>query len=125
MLSALTGITAYYLDKQQKAAQARAQEILEQEQKQGKVTKAADEPISTALRMDLIRLEIGYGLLTLINEEANKLYKQVKREIDKRNKKLEKFVLELDKANTQLLSKDYGVLLQSYLYMIKKGDKEI
>jgi len=72
LLSALTGVTAYYLDKQQKAAQARAQEILEQEQKQGKVTKAADEPIATALRMDLIRLEIGYGLLTLINEEANK-----------------------------------------------------
>ena len=72
LLSALTGATAYYLDKQQKAAMARAQEVLEQEQKQGKVAKAADEPIATALRMDLIRLEIGYGLLPLINEEANK-----------------------------------------------------
>ncbi len=72
LLSILTGASAYYLDKQQKAAQARAQEVFEEEQKQGKVAKAADEPIATALRMDLIRLEIGYGLLPLINEQTNK-----------------------------------------------------
>ena len=32
----------------------------------------AEEPIATALRMDLVRLELGYGLLSLINEGANK-----------------------------------------------------
>ena len=72
LLAALTGATAYYLDKQQKIQAQQAQEILEQEEKQGKVTKAADEPIANALRIDLIRLEIGYGLLPLINEETNK-----------------------------------------------------
>ena len=79
LLGSLTGITAYYLDKQQKIAQQRAAEVLEQEQKQGAIAKAADEPIANALRIDLIRLEIGYGLLPLINEETNrKLTDQIK-----------------------------------------------
>lgn len=79
LLGSLTGITAYYLDKQQKIAQQRAAEVLEQEQKQGAIPKAADEPIANALRIDLIRLEIGYGLLPLINEETNrKLTDQIK-----------------------------------------------
>ncbi len=78
-LATLTGITAYYLDKQQKIAAFKAQEVLEKEEKQGKISKAADEPIANALRIDLIRLEIGYGLLPLINEEANrKLTDQIK-----------------------------------------------
>ena len=79
LLGSLTGITAYYLDKQQKIAQQRAAEVLEQEQKQGAIAKAADEPIANALRIDLIRLEIGYGLLPLIDEETNrKLTDQIK-----------------------------------------------
>lgn len=79
LLGSLTGITAYYLDKQQKIAKQRAAEVLEQEQKQGAIAKAADEPIANALRIDLIRLEIGYGLLPLINEETNrKLTDQIK-----------------------------------------------
>ena len=79
MLAALTGVTAYYLDKHQKEAMAQAQAVMEQEQKQGKLAKAADEPIANALRVDLIRLEIGYGLLPLINEETNrKLTDQIK-----------------------------------------------
>lgn len=79
ILAALTGSTAYYLDRRQKEMQAQAQAVLEQEQKQGKISKAADEPIANALRVDLIRLEIGYGLLPLINEETNrKLTDQIK-----------------------------------------------
>ena len=79
LLGSLTGITAYYLDKQQKIAQQRAAEVLEQEQKQGAIAKAADEPIANALRIDLIRLEIGYGLLPLVNEATNrKLTDQIK-----------------------------------------------
>ncbi len=79
LLSVLTGVTAYYLDKQQKLAQAKAQEVMEQEQKQGKSAKAGEEPIANALRIDLIRLEIGYGLLPLINDESNrKLTDQIK-----------------------------------------------
>ncbi len=79
LLATLTGATAYYLNMRQQEQAAKAQEILEQEQKQGKLAKAADEPIANALRVDLIRLEIGYGLLPLINEEANrKLTDQIK-----------------------------------------------
>lgn len=79
LLAALTGSTAYYLNKRQKDILAKAQEVLEQETKQGKISKAADEPIANALRIDLIRLEIGYGLLPLINEETNrKLTDQIK-----------------------------------------------
>lgn len=72
LLATLTGTTAYYLDKRQKEMATKVQEVIEQEQKQGKIAKAADEPIANALRVDLIRLEIGYGLLPLINEETNK-----------------------------------------------------
>ncbi len=79
VLASLTGATAYYLDKRQKEALAQAQAVMEQEQKQGKLAKVADEPISNALRVDLIRLEIGYGLLPLINEDTNrKLTDQIK-----------------------------------------------
>ncbi len=79
LLATLTGSTAYYLDKRQKEAMAQAQAVMEQEEKQGKMAKAADEPIANALRVDLIRLEIGYGLLPLVNEEANrKLTDQIK-----------------------------------------------
>lgn len=79
LLAALTGGTAYYLNKQQQAAAEQAQAVMEQEKKQGVAAKAADEPIANALRIDLIRLEIGYGLLPLINEETNrKLTDQIK-----------------------------------------------
>ncbi len=71
LLASLTGSTAYYLDKRQKEVAAQAQEVMEQEQKQVGA-KAVEEPISNVLRIDLIRLEIGYGLLPLINEETNK-----------------------------------------------------
>ncbi len=72
MLASLTGATAYYLDKRQKEVQSKAQELMAQEKKQGAAAKAQEEPISNVLRIDLIRLEIGYGLLPLINEETNK-----------------------------------------------------
>ena len=52
---------------------------MEQEQKQTALSKLSDEPIANVLKVDLIRLEIGYGLLPLINEESNrKLTDQIK-----------------------------------------------
>lgn len=79
LLAALTGATAYYMNKQHIEAQARVAEQKALEQKQGKMTKASEEPIANALKIDLIRLEIGYGLLPLINEENNrKLTDQIK-----------------------------------------------
>ncbi len=79
ILASLTGGTAYYLDKRQKEEFAQAQAVMEQEQKQSALSKLADEPIANVLKVDLIRLEIGYGLLPLINEESNrKLTDQIK-----------------------------------------------
>ncbi len=79
ILATLTGSTAYFLNKQQEEKQALAQAVMEQEEKQTAISKMADEPIANVLKVDLIRLEIGYGLLPLINEESNrKLTDQIK-----------------------------------------------
>lgn len=79
ILAMMTGSTAYYLDKRQKEAAVHAKEVLEQEQKQSAISKLTDEPIANVLKVDLIRLEIGYGLLPLINEDTNrKLTDQIK-----------------------------------------------
>ena len=79
VLAVLTGGTAYYLDKHQKEEMAVAQAVMEQEQKQNAINKLSEEPIANVLKVDLIRLEIGYGLLPLINEDTNrKLTDQIK-----------------------------------------------
>ncbi len=79
ILSAITGTTAYYLSKQQREEAAKVQAVLEQEQKQSAISKMTDEPIANVLKVDLIRLEIGYGLLPLINDDTNrKLTDQIK-----------------------------------------------
>ena len=71
LLAALSGASAYFLSQQRKEVLAKAEEMKALEEKQG-ITKAADEPIANVLRIDLIRLEIGYGLLPLINDDANR-----------------------------------------------------
>ena len=79
ILAVLTGSTAYYLQKRQQEQVAQAQAVMEQEQKQSAISKMTDEPIANVLKVDLIRLEIGYGLLPLINEDTNrKLTDQIK-----------------------------------------------
>jgi len=46
---------------------------------QQQLAKPAEEPISETLAMDTIRLELGYGLLSLVNSETgNKLTDQIK-----------------------------------------------
>lgn len=72
MLAALTGASAYYLSKSQKEAKAEAKVMAEVNAKQESISKASEEPIVNALRIDPIRLEIGYALLPLINEATNK-----------------------------------------------------
>ena len=75
-LSAATGSVAYYAkkshrEKQEAAAQAEVQEAA--------AAPVTEEPISTALKMDELRLEIGYALLPLINgKEHQKLTDQIK-----------------------------------------------
>ncbi|HEY4161789.1 MAG TPA: flagellar biosynthesis protein FlhA [Dongiaceae bacterium] len=75
-LAILAGTAAFLVTRQQKkVVQAVASE---------KKTKAAqapvlEEPISTALSLDAIRLELGYGLLGLINtERGHRLTDQIK-----------------------------------------------
>lgn len=78
ILATLTGSAAYYLNKQHIEEQKHAQEVLEQEKQVGGA-KLSEEPIANVLKVDAIRLEIGYGLLPLINDEANrKITDQIK-----------------------------------------------
>ncbi|WP_374377347.1 flagellar biosynthesis protein FlhA [Dongia sp.] len=75
-LAALTGLMAYLVMRHQKkaAAVAAQQQVVEQAH-----VPVAEEPISTALQLDAIRLELGYGLLGLINtERGHRLTDQVK-----------------------------------------------
>ncbi len=76
MLSIACGVTAFLLQRQDRADQAAA-EIAQI----GEDLPVAppEEPISTALQIDLIRLELGYGLLPLINaNDEHKLTDQIK-----------------------------------------------
>ncbi|MBI2254273.1 MAG: flagellar biosynthesis protein FlhA [Proteobacteria bacterium] len=75
-LALLTGLMAYLVMRHQKkaAAVAAQQQVVEQQH-----VPVAEEPISTALQLDAIRLELGYGLLGLINtERGHRLTDQVK-----------------------------------------------
>src|SRR5690606_8724455 len=76
MLAATTGGIALVVDRRRerkKAADAAAAVD------QAAATPRPDEPISTAPHIDQLRLELGYGLLTLINhEEGHRLTDQIK-----------------------------------------------
>ena len=61
------GTGAYYLQKSQ--AEQVEQESMAEEMKA--LAPPPEEPISSSLQIDLIRLELGYGLLPLINEAAD------------------------------------------------------
>jgi len=71
------GVSAYALDKDQRA---KADEKQEAEATQAlQQAPVAEEPISTALRIDHVRLELGYGLLQLINNpKGQRLTDQIK-----------------------------------------------
>nr|WP_245881264.1 flagellar biosynthesis protein FlhA [Thalassospira marina] len=72
------GYLAWFLSKRQKAAA----EVATREQSDAAAQAAAppaEEPIANALRMDYVRLELGYGLLSLIStERGQKLTDQIK-----------------------------------------------
>ena len=71
------GTAAYFLDKHQREKQvAEAEAEATQAMTQAPV---AEEPISSALRIDHVRLELGYGLLQLINNpKGQRLTDQIK-----------------------------------------------
>lgn len=76
VLAALFGGLAYI------SSQARTREETEKKAKEAAAKappKPSEEPISKTLAMDIIRLELGYGLLPLVNKESGaKLTEQVK-----------------------------------------------
>jgi len=76
LLSAGSGGLAFYLTKTRKK---RDDDIALAEAQEEEAKPVAEEPISTALKMDELRLEIGYALLPLINgKDHQKLTDQIK-----------------------------------------------
>jgi len=74
MLAAISGGTAWLLSQRQITAEA-----AETEASEAMPAQIAEEPISKALHIDNIRLELGYGLLPLINDEKGpRLTEQIK-----------------------------------------------
>ena len=75
-LAGATGGMAWHLTRSR--AQA-AQEVTEREAADAAAAPPAEEPISNTLQIDQIRLELGYGLLSLINNESGqRLTDQIK-----------------------------------------------
>ena len=77
ILSAITGGVAYMGWKTQDAL-VETQKREEQTQQAQVEGKPAEEPVSSALAMDTLRLELGYGLLPLVQGEGKKLPDQIK-----------------------------------------------
>jgi flagellar biosynthesis protein FlhA len=76
LLACLTGGAAYMVTRQHKQEAAKA--AVETTEKAA-AAPVMEEPISTALQIDAIRIELGYGLLGLINtEHGHRLTDQVK-----------------------------------------------
>ncbi len=71
LLSALTGAAAYFLIKQQHQTKMEEERRLAQKEPETP-PPLAEEPISSVLKMDLVRLELGYSLLSLINDTSNR-----------------------------------------------------
>ena len=79
-IAAGVGAAAWYLPRM-RAKQARDEAETAIEEAAGSTAPVAEEPISTALAIDLIRLELGYGLLALINQPqagSHRLTDQIK-----------------------------------------------
>jgi flagellar biosynthesis protein FlhA len=75
VLAAAMGTLSYFLNiKSRELANQRVQIAAQETAK----AKPVEEPISKSLAMDIIRLELGYGLLTLVNAEGHKLTDQIK-----------------------------------------------
>jgi len=70
------GTAAFFLDRKARTA---ARTAADEARSAEPAAPVAEEPISTALKIDLVRLELGYGLLSLINGGANtRLTDQIK-----------------------------------------------
>jgi len=79
LLAVLTGVTAFVTNRSQNKVVAEEEEKAKAEEVQ-QAEATPEEPISTALKIDLLRLELGYGLLSLINNprDGKRLTDQIK-----------------------------------------------
>ena len=78
LISAVLGTIAYQRNRIINTKQEEEKVLAERELLDA--TPVAEEPISTALRIDFLRLELGYGLLSMINNpnEGQRLTDQIK-----------------------------------------------
>jgi flagellar biosynthesis protein FlhA len=78
ILSSLCGGAAYFIGAQEK--QRVEMDLIEAEESTIDPAAQAEEPISTALKIDFLRLELGYGLLSLIStpKDGQRLTDQIK-----------------------------------------------
>ena len=78
MLGTISGTLAFFVNRGQVKKAEEEQQRIEMEAVEP--SAVAEEPISTALRIDVLRLELGYGLLTLINSpsDGQRLTDQIK-----------------------------------------------
>lgn len=75
-LAAITGFAAYYMPKQK--AKEKAKQAIAEQAAQVKAPPA-EASIASMLSMDLVRVELGYGLLPLVNAgDGNRLTEQIK-----------------------------------------------
>ena len=78
LLAVVTGSLAYVLISN-KTKQAQVEKVEQTKVKEQAAAAPKDEPIETSLHVDLLRLELGYGLLSLINyQKGHKLTEQIK-----------------------------------------------
>jgi len=77
-LAAISGFAAWRLS-EDNAQRSMASEEEARAHAEASMAKPAEEPISTALHIDVLRLELGYGLLPLINDQkGHRLTDQIK-----------------------------------------------
>ncbi len=112
-LSGATGTLAFYAFKRKDARLASEQA---QEAKAQADAAPKEEPISTALAMDLLRIELGYGLLPLINDvQGHRITDQIKalrRQLAQEMGFVMPAVRILD--NMQLGSNEYRIRIKEY-----------
>lgn len=78
-ISACTGGLAYYVKREGQVKKEVVQQQEQQKKTEEKQKAVEEEPISNILQIDNIRLELGYGLLALVNyAKGNKLPEQIK-----------------------------------------------
>lgn len=122
IMGGASGFTAYRIFERQKTEEIEVQEQQQIEQQEADVP-VAEEPIANSLAIDYIRLELGYGLLPLVNgDQSGRLTEQIKG-LRKQLAEDMGFVLPSVRIqdNLQLAANEYVVTIKE----IKAGEGEI